>query len=110
MLKKDLKIKFSKIGKFLKRIPYILGKKAFFTFLILLFLGIVFGAILLYQSTISAKKFQPEISGKLLQFDEKLLGKILEKQEERQEIFETATGKQYTDIFWRVIPPEETLE
>jgi len=104
MLAINPKIKFTRIKKILKKTLWILGKKAFLVFLVLLFFGIAFSVILFYQSSASAKKSQQGTLEKPLQLDEELLGKVLRIQEEREKIFNETEQKQYLDPFWRVIP------
>lgn len=99
-----------KIGKFFKRTSGILGKQAFLSFLVILFLEILFAATLFYQFSLTAKNFQPAIFVTPLQFDEELVEKILREWTEQQKIFEETEKKQYQDIFLRVSLPPETLE
>ncbi len=103
-------IKFDKIKEFLKKASLFLAEKAFFTFLGFFSLALIFSSFLFYKNVILANKAQPEILGKPLQFNEKLLNQILKEMENRQRIFEEIEKKQYLDPFSKIISlPEEEL-
>lgn len=112
MLVINPKIKFGRIVEILKRALWALGEKAFLIFLVLLFFGIAFGVILLYQSSVLAKKSRLEALEKPIQLNEELLKNVLGKWAEREKIFNEVQQKQHPDPFWRVIPSleEEGLE
>ena len=108
MIKENLKIRLQKIGKFGKKVSWTLGEQAFLTFLVLFLLAVLFGGIVFYQSTISAKKFQPEVVKQPLQFNEELFEKVSIELQERQRKFEQVSTKQYPDPFWRTVSEELT--
>lgn len=103
------RIKFDKIKEFLKKASFILAEHAFFTFLGLLSFALIFSSFLFYKNVILAKKTQPEILGKPLQFNEKLLNQVLKEMENRKKLFEEIEKKQYLDPFSKIISPEEGL-
>ena len=93
------RIKFDKIKEFFKKASSFLAEKAFFTFLGLFSLALIFSSLLFYKNVILAKRAQPEILGKPLQFNEKLLNQVLKEMENRKKIFEEIEKKQYSDPF-----------
>jgi len=94
-----VKIKTTKIKKFLKKLPRILGKHAFLTFLVLLFFGLIFGTSLFYKYNTLAQKIVPEITEKPLKFREKTYQEVLKVWEENEKKFEETDLKQYPDPF-----------
>lgn len=93
------RIKFNKIKKILKKLPKILGKRAFLTFLILFFLASIFGAFVFYKYTVLVKRLEPEVLEKPIQFNEKVYQGILNIWEEREKVFEEIEFKEYLNPF-----------
>jgi len=104
------KIKFNKVRGFLAKLPRVLGKRAFLTFLGLLVVFLIFSAFLFYKYIFLIEKIQPEITEKPLQFDEKGIQEILKKFEEVEKELKETEFKQYPDPFTRVSPIEKTPE
>ncbi|MDP2967333.1 MAG: hypothetical protein Q8N87_02900 [bacterium] len=93
------KIKFNKIKIFFKKLPRILGEKAFLTFLFLLFISLILGGIIFYKYSILAEKAEPRIIEKPLQFKEKVYQKVLDEWEAREKRFKETELKEYPDPF-----------
>jgi len=93
------RIKLKKFKEFLKRLPRTLGEKVFFLFLGLLLLALIFGGIIFYKYSILAKKAEPKITEKPLQFKEKTYQKVLKIWQEREKKFQETDLKQYPDPF-----------
>lgn len=93
------KLKIKKIKEFLKRLPRILGERAFFVFLGLLLVALIFGGIIFYQYKISVKKTEVQIREEPLQFQEKTYQDILKIWQEREKKFEEADLKEYPNLF-----------
>lgn len=85
--------------KFFKKLPKILGERAFIFFLILLFLALIFGGLVFYKYSILAQKAEPEIFEKPLKFKEETYQEVLKTWKERQKIFEETELKTYPDPF-----------
>ena len=98
-MKKIPKINTKKIIDFVKKLPWILGKKAFLTFLISLFIWIIIGGIIFYQSIFSLKNEDVKILEKQLMFKEKNYQNILEVWEEKEKNIEEINSKQYINPF-----------
>jgi len=101
------KIKVQKIKEFLKRLFLVLGEKAFLTFLGLLLMALIFGAIIYYQYSALTKRAEVQIIGEPLQFQEKAYQNVLKIWQEREKKFEEADLKKYFDPF-RIDQLEET--
>ncbi|MCJ7786674.1 hypothetical protein MUP06_00460 [Patescibacteria group bacterium] len=93
------KIKFNKIKIFFKKLPRILGEKAFLAFLFLLFISLILGGIIFYKYSILAEKAEPRIIEKPLQFKEKVYQEILNEWEAREKRFKETELKEYPDPF-----------
>lgn len=93
------KIKIKKIKEFLKRLPRTLGEKAFFVFLALLFLALIFGGIIFYQYKILVKRTEIQITEEPLKFQEKTYQEILKIWQEREKKFQEADLKEYPNPF-----------
>lgn len=93
------KVKTKKIKDFLKKLLETLGVFAFFTFLVLLAFSLVLGAFIFYKYSFLVEKARIEDLEKPLQFKEKTYQKLLEVWQEREERFEEADFKQYSNPF-----------
>lgn len=93
------KIKTKKIKDFLKKLPRILGEKAFLTYLILLFLALIFGGIIFYKYGILVKKTKIQIPEKPLQFKEKTYQEVLKIWQEKEKRFKETDRKEYPNPF-----------
>lgn len=94
-----MKIKIKKIENFSKKLPRILGEKAFFVSLLFILFSLVLGGLLFYQYSILAKKTEPKITEASFQFQEKIYEDILKIWQEREKRFEAADTKGYPDPF-----------
>jgi len=88
-----------KIKIFFKKLPRILGEKAFLTFLFLLFISLILGGIIFYKYSILAEKAELRTIEEPLQFEEKIYQKILNEWGTREKIFKEAELKEYPDLF-----------
>ena len=92
-------LKFKKIGVFSKKLPKILGERAFLTYLGLLVLALILGGFIFYQYNILAKKTEIQITEKLLEFKKEVYDKVLKIWQEKEEKFEGADFKEYPNLF-----------
>lgn len=92
-------IKIKKIKEFLKKLPRTLGEKAFFVFLGLLLIALIFGGIIFYQYNVLAKRAEVQIIEKPIQFQEKAYQDILKIWQEREKRFQATDFKTYPDPF-----------
>ena len=90
---------FERIKNLLKNLPRKAAEKSFITFLILLFLILVFCGFLFYKYSFLAEKTTPEIFGKQLKIKEKEYGEVLEVWAEHQKRIEEIRTKTYPDLF-----------
>lgn len=93
------KIEGKKIGVFLKKLPKVLGEKAFLTYLGLLVLALILGGFIFYQYNILAKKTEVQVTEKLLGFEKEVYDKVLKIWQEKEENFEGADFKEYPNLF-----------
>jgi len=93
------KIEGKKIGGFLKKLPKVLGEKAFLTYLGLLVLALILGGFIFYQYNILAKKNEVQVTEKLLGFEKEVYDKVLKIWQEKEENFEGADFKEYPNLF-----------
>jgi len=93
------KFKTEKIKRFLKKLPGALGKRAFLTFLGLLFLSLTLGSLVFYKYSFLTAKEEAKISGESIQFKEELYQQISERWQEREKRFKGADSKEYFDPF-----------
>ena len=93
------KIKIKKIGSFLKKLPRILGERAFLTFWGLVILALIFGAIVFYKYNFLTKKSEPQVPESPLKFKEKIYEDVLKIWQEREERFKKADLKEYPNPF-----------
>jgi len=93
------KLKIKKIKELFRKLPRILGERAFFVFLGLLLLALIFGGIIFYQYNILIKRAEVQIQEVPLQFQTKTYQDILKIWQEKEKKFQEADIKEYTDPF-----------
>jgi hypothetical protein len=93
------KIQLKKFGSFLKKLPRLLGEKAFLTFLGLLILSLILGTFVFYKYSFLIKKIEPQIIERPLKFQEKTYEDVLKSWQEKEERFKKADFKEYPDPF-----------
>jgi len=93
------KIQLKKFVTFLKKLPRILGERAFLTFWGLVILALIFGAIVFYKYNFLTKKSEPQIPESSLKFKEKIYEDVLKIWQEKEERFEGADLKEYPNPF-----------
>jgi hypothetical protein len=101
-------IRLGKIKIFFQKTLRLAAERPLFSFIFLLIFIVFWGAFLFYKNVILIENTQPEISGKAIQLDEKLLGDILNEIKSRQNKFEESDKKQYPNFFGSPITPLET--
>jgi len=100
--------KLPKAKRFFQKILHSIAERPLFSFISLLILIVFLGAFLFYKNVILIENAQPEIPGKFIQLDEKLLGNVLKEIDLRQKKFEETDKKQYPNFFGSPITPPET--
>lgn len=100
-MKKSKTIKFKEIKIFLKKLPKKLAKKAFFTFLGLFLLSLIFSGFVFYSYSIVPKKKILESAKTGLEFKSEIYQEILQIWQNKEEQFEQTDVKQYPDLFVR---------
>ena len=102
------KIKTIKTKEWLKDLALTLGEKSFLTFLGLLVIALIFGAIIYYRYNILAKREEVQIIKAPLYFQEKSYQNISKIWQEREKKFEEVGLKEYFNPF-EVNRLEETM-
>lgn len=100
-MKKSKTIKFKEIKIFLKKLPKKLAEKAFFTFLGLFLLSLIFSSLIFYSYSIVPKKKILESVKTGLEFKSETYQEILQVWQNREEQLEQTDTKQYPDLFVR---------
>ena len=93
------KINLIKIRNFLKKIPKILGEKAFLTFLGLLIIASLIGEAVFYKYNILIKKTEVSPPDTSLEFQEKNYQDVLKVWQDKEKNFEEADSRQYPNPF-----------
>jgi len=93
------KLKFKKITDSFKKLPRILGERAFLTFLGLLLFSLILSSFIFYEYSILAEKVEPKVLEKPLKFEEKTYQAILKTWQEKEERFKEIDLKEYQDPF-----------
>jgi len=107
------KIKIIKLKESLKRLLWILVEKAFLTYLVLLFISLIFGAVIYYQYSSIIERAEIEIIREPLHFQEKTYQNILKIWQERESRFQKADSKEFPDLpktSQEEAVPEETFD
>src|SRR3989344_1568000 len=86
------------VGK-IKKIPWILGSRAFLIILLLILLDLILGEFLLYKYAILVKKEEPEITGNIVKFEYGAYLKVLEKWQAKEQQFTESVEKSYNSPF-----------
>jgi len=103
---KITKINLKKTKIFLRKLPRILGEKAFLFFLALLFLVLIFSGLVFYRYSFLIQKQIPDISQleQPIQFKEKTYQDVLSIWQKKERRFQEAETKTYPNPFQVVIP------
>jgi len=110
------KLKFKKITDPLRKLPRILGEHTFSTFLGLLLIALILGALIFYQYSFLVGKTKPEIFEKPLKFKEETYQEVLKIWQGREKEFKEIDLKECQDPFSEtkkespVSAPEEIQE
>ena len=100
-MKKPRTIKFKKIKIFLKKMPRRLAGKAFFTFLGLFLLSLIFGGLVFYNYSVVPKKKIMESTKTGLEFKSETYQEILQIWQNKEKQFKQADVRQYPNLFVR---------
>lgn len=100
-----MKIKITKIKKFLKELPRILGEHTFLSLLLLILIVLLFGAGIFYKYGILIKRETPPMREKIIPFKEKTFQRILKEWQIRESRFEKADLKKYPELFEPPLEP-----
>ena len=92
-------IEVKEIKKFFQRLPRILGKHGFLTFLALWLLSLALGGFCFYKYGILAARVELQIPKKPLQLNEEMYNRILGEWEAREQRLKEIDVKQYPDPF-----------
>lgn len=101
-----IRIDVNKIRRYLKKTPLVLAERTFICFLVILFLDLIFGAIVFYRYSILSWKEPVESREVSLEFNEKLYQKILKEIEQREKRFLETEFKDYPNPFKSSEPVE----
>jgi hypothetical protein len=110
------KLKFKKITDPLKKLPRIFGEHTFLTFLGLLLIASILGALIFYRYSFLVGKTKPEIFEKPLKFKEEIYQEVLKVRQGREKEFKEIDLEEYQDPFSEikkespVSAPEEIQE
>jgi len=109
------KLKFKKITDPLKKLPRIFGEHAFLTFLGLLLIALILGALIFYQYSFLVEKTKPKVVEKLLKFKEETYQEVLKAWQGREREFKEIDLKEYQNPFREIkkelpVPPLEEIQ
>lgn len=106
---KITRIKFNTIKIFFRKLPRILGEKAFLCFLALLFLDLIFSGLVFYKYSLLVQNKKPDIpqAEKPIQFKEKTYQDVLTIWQEKEKRFQETEIKVYPNPFQAAIPNVE---
>lgn len=94
-----MKIEISKIKIAFIKLLKVLANYTFLTFLVLLFLSLIFGTILWYKYKSLAQKEKLEVQIMPLQLKEDVFERVLKAWEERERRFKESEFKEYPSPF-----------
>jgi len=94
-----MRINFQKIKDYFKKLPWLLGEHAFFTFLSFVFIAVIIGGFMFYKYSIAVKKRTPEVKKAPIYFNEELYKENIKIWEEREEKFKKTDFKVYLNPF-----------
>ncbi len=92
-------IEVKEIKRIFQRLPRILGRQAFLTFLALLLLSLALGGLCFYKYGFLAARVELQIPKKPLQLNEEMYNRILGEWEGREQRLKEIDVKQYPDPF-----------
>lgn len=102
-------MKLRKIGSFFKKLPRVLGENSFLTFLGLLFVSLVLGALVFYKFSFLVGKEKLEITEESLRFQEKTYQAVLDEWQKRDERLSEINLKLYSDPFVKISTSTQKL-
>jgi hypothetical protein len=93
------KIKVKEVAVFFQKLPLILGKNAFLTFLGLFILAVIFASFIFYTNYILIKDMDFNIIQEEFKFDLESYQEILEVWQEKEQRFKKTDSKSYPNPF-----------
>ncbi len=93
------KFNFKKLNTFLKKLPLILARNAFLTFLGLFLISLILGGIVFYSYYKSVKKPVSSIPGKQSLFKSQTYQEVLKIWEKKEERLKETEYKEYPNLF-----------
>ena len=93
------KFKLKEIIVFFQKLPFILGKNAFLTFLGLFILALIFASFVFYTNYILIKDIDSDIIQKEFKFDSQTYQEILEIWQEKEKRLKETDSKIYPNPF-----------
>jgi len=105
-----MKINIKKIIKILERASTVLASHIFLTCLFIVFLTLIFGALLFYKYIILIQNVEPEVS-ETFQLKEDASKNILRFLGQEEQRFKQADSREYFDIFRKTdVEPEQLTD
>lgn len=98
-MSKIKKIRLKEIKGFLKRLPIILGKNAFFTFLGLFVLSLILAFFVFQKYYLSITKVEPETTEEQFKFHSETYQEVIDVWQEKEERLKKTEVKQYPNPF-----------
>lgn len=98
-MSKVTKIKVKEIADFFKKLPFILGKNAFLSFLGLFILAILFASFIFYTNYIAIKNIESDIIQQEFKFESESYQEILQIWQERENRLKETDFKSYPNPF-----------
>ena len=93
------KFKLKEVKVFFQKLPLILGKNAFLTFLGLFILALIFASFMFYINYILIRDMDFDIIQKEFKFDSQAYQEILEIWQEKEQRFKETDSKSYPNPF-----------
>jgi len=93
------KFKLKEVMVFFQKLPFILGKNAFLTFLGLFILALIFASFIFYTNYILRKDIDLDIIQEEFKFDSQTYQEVLEVWQEKDQRFKETDSKNYPNPF-----------
>jgi len=93
------KIKLKEVAVFFQKLPLILGKNAFLTFLGLFILAVIFASFIFYTNYILIKDMDFNIIQEEFKFDSQTYQEVLGTWQEKEQRFKETDSKSYPNPF-----------
>lgn len=93
------RMKTKHLFDFCRKLPWLVGEKVFFLFLVMIFIAIIISAVFFFKYVFLVQRQLPVVSLDLPIFNTQSLSEILKVQESRQQKLEGANTEIYPEIF-----------